>query len=270
MRRTFRTVKRKITQHKKRNKVAPLCPQPDTDSADPQPDPPVHEITALQNPTDLQLDSSVLEITPLQNPTNVQPDPAAHEIMPLQDSTDVQPDPVAETTALQDPNDLHLNPSIHEPTALQDPADPPEDLQLGSADLDQDPVASVITPVVGPCGLVPTSLQDPADPLPGPSGSEPRSPKFPGAASKQRRVGDQTWFRTASYPGPSIREYFSICQLFLVFFLHLLCLDTLVSLCIHILIQYSNRAVLWVWAKFRAFMKKRLSAQGSISYCLNG
>ncbi|XP_016369144.1 serine/threonine-protein kinase pim-2-like [Sinocyclocheilus rhinocerous] len=161
--RTWRAVKRAATQRKKHNKVAPLCPQPDTDSADHQPDPNVFELMALQDLTDHQ------------------PDPTVFELMALQDLTDHQP-----------------YPNVLELTALQDPADPPEDPQSGSSDPDRDPDASKMTPVVGPSGLVPAGLQDPADPLPGPSALDPVAPKFPGA-SKHRQIADQTRFRAACF-----------------------------------------------------------------------
>ncbi|CAM4682623.1 unnamed protein product [Leuciscus chuanchicus] len=142
-------------------------------------------LTGLQDPSDLQLDPSVHEITALQYPTE---DPSIHELM-----------------AFQDPSDLQLDPSVHEPTDLQDLTDPPEDQQPASSD-HRDPAASMITSVIEPCVMVHMGLQDPADPLPGPSGPEPRFPKRTGAASKRRRFGDKNWLRTASCPGPSTQE----------------------------------------------------------------
>ncbi|XP_026054896.1 serine/threonine-protein kinase pim-2-like isoform X2 [Carassius auratus] len=165
--RAWQAVKRAATQQKKHNKVAPLCPQLDTDSADYQPDPNVIESTALQ------------------------------------DLTDLQPDPnIIESTALQDLTDLQLDPNIIESTALQEPADPPEDPQSGSSEPDQDPDVSERTAVVGAPGLVPVGLQDPADPLPGSSALDPVTPKFPGA-SKHRRITDQTHFRAACFTDPT-------------------------------------------------------------------
>ncbi|XP_052450256.1 uncharacterized protein LOC128011650 [Carassius gibelio] len=219
--RAWRAVKRAATQQKKHNKVAPLCPQLDTDSADYQPDPNTIESTALQDLTDLQLDPNIIESTALQDLNDLQLDPNIIESTALQDLNDLQLDPniiestalqdlndlqldpnIIESTALQDLNDLQLDPNIIESTALQEPADPPEDPQSGSSEPDQDPDVSERTAVVGAPGLVAVGLQDPADPLPGPSALDPVSPKFPGA-SKYRRITDQTHFRAACFTDPT-------------------------------------------------------------------
>ncbi|XP_058628321.1 uncharacterized protein LOC131538462 [Onychostoma macrolepis] len=59
-RRTWWTVKCATKQH---NNLAPLPPQDDTDSADPQPGPSGPDPAALQDPTDLQLDPSIRTVS---------------------------------------------------------------------------------------------------------------------------------------------------------------------------------------------------------------
>uniref|UniRef100_A0A8C2DLE7 non-specific serine/threonine protein kinase n=2 Tax=Cyprinus carpio TaxID=7962 RepID=A0A8C2DLE7_CYPCA len=162
--RTWQAVKH-ATKRSKKHRVAPLYPQPDTYSAEPQPDLSVLESTALQDPVDPQSDLSVLESTALQDPVDPQPDP-----------------------------------TILNSGALQDLTDPPEDPQPGSSDPNRDPDASKKTAVVGESSFVPAGLQDPADPLP--SDLEPADPKFPGA-SKHRRIGDRTRFRAACFTDPT-------------------------------------------------------------------
>ncbi|XP_042568572.1 aurora kinase A-like isoform X3 [Cyprinus carpio] len=234
--RTWQAVKH-ATKRSKKHRVAPLYPQPDTYSAEPQPDLSVLESTALQDPVDPHPDLSVLESTALQEPVDPQPDLSVLESTALQDPVDPHPDlSVLESTALQDPVDPHPDLSVLESTALQDPVDPqsdlsvlestalqdpvdpqpdptilnsgalqdlmdpPEDPQPGSSDPNRDPDASKMTAVVGESSFVPAGLQDPADPLP--SDLEPAAPKFPGA-SKHRRIGDRTRFRAACFTDPT-------------------------------------------------------------------
>ncbi|RXN28274.1 serine threonine- kinase pim-2-like protein [Labeo rohita] len=196
-RRTWRAVKRAATQCKKHNKVAPLCPQPNTDPGDPLPDPNVLESTALQDLADPlpglsvlepQLDQFVFESTVVQDLADEmadvyvfesQLDKSILESTVLQDSADPMPDLfvlepqldqfISKSMAMQDPANPQPDPIVLEPTALQDSADLSEDLQPGSSDPKRDPDASKMTPVEGRSGILPVGLQDPAVPQAGPT-----------------------------------------------------------------------------------------------------
>ncbi|XP_043081283.1 uncharacterized protein LOC122329142 [Puntigrus tetrazona] len=96
--RLWRAVKCASTR-KKHNKVAPLCAQPDSDSADPQSDPNILEPMALQHSADHRSDPSV------------------HETMALQDLTDPPED------HLSCSSDPGQEPPGFVPTCRQDSAD---------------------------------------------------------------------------------------------------------------------------------------------------
>ncbi|XP_026054898.1 cyclin-dependent kinase 12-like isoform X2 [Carassius auratus] len=164
--RAWRAVKRAATQQKKHNKVAPLCPQLDTDSADYQPDPNIIESTALQDLTDLQPDPNIIESTALQDLADLQPDPNIIESTALQDLADLQPDPnIIESTALQDLTDLQLDPNIIESTALQDLTD----LQLDPNIIESTALQDLNDLQLDPNIIESTALQDLNDLQPDPN-----------------------------------------------------------------------------------------------------
>uniref|UniRef100_A0A8C1Q157 non-specific serine/threonine protein kinase n=1 Tax=Cyprinus carpio TaxID=7962 RepID=A0A8C1Q157_CYPCA len=114
--RTWQAVKH-ATKRSKKHRVAPLYPQPDTYSAEPQPDLSVLESTALQDPVDPQPDPTILNSGALQDLMDPPEDPQPGSSDPNRD-----PD-ASKMTAV-------VGESSFVPAGLQDPADPlPSDLE---------------------------------------------------------------------------------------------------------------------------------------------
>lgn len=88
IKRTWRTVKRAAGRLIKRNSAAPPRPQPDTDSAHPQPGPSVPEQKESLDLTDLELDPSFFEPPDFLDLTDLLPSFPESPGAPLKESED--------------------------------------------------------------------------------------------------------------------------------------------------------------------------------------
>uniref|UniRef100_UPI003D9CB915 Pim proto-oncogene, serine/threonine kinase, related 193 n=1 Tax=Danio rerio TaxID=7955 RepID=UPI003D9CB915 len=194
----FRNIFLTVKGRRRGNVVSTPQPTSDMDLYDPQPGPSGLQYTAVQDHTDTQSGPSSL------NPTTSDTNTAYPEAEEKQTKSKMNKisaffkrrwRAVKRASTSHKKNNkmapqLDNNISIFEPLTLRDPL---EDLQSGLSIPDRDPDVPEKT-LLEECDLLLKGLQNLNDP-PAPS-------TFPGPALKKRYIGNPTWLRTVSNPGP--------------------------------------------------------------------